>query len=588
MLLTAPTIIELFSRRVEADGPNPALGIKRNGKYQWLTWNDVATDVRRLASALASLGTQPGERIAHISENRYEWILTDLAIQLVRAVHVPIQPTLAGPQIAWQLRHCGCRTVLFSGPHQAAKLAPLAAELNDPSLPLPLGDGWGEGLATSQATKSSGGSPHNIQFFTYDPCDSSTSSIKITNFSTLCERGNPADGQRLEKIAREQTTPASLTTILYTSGTTGEPKGVMLTQGNLANNSCQTIEASGYIPDLVRLNFLPLSHIFARTCDLYCWLVEGSRLALAESRETVLADCQAVRPMSINGVPYFYDKVYRKLCAEGKQNTPGALLAELGGAIDRCCAGGAALPDYLHDYFHSQGVLLLQGYGLSESSPVISLSTPEHHRRGSCGRPIPGIEVKIADDGEILTRGQHVMPGYYKNPEATAAVINDGWLATGDIGRQDADGFLYITGRKKEILVTLGGKNIAPVYLESLLTEDPLILQAMIIGDGKPYLSALIVPNPDVLKSELQKLGLSDLALKEALAHPQILTLYRTRINERLKNVSPHEQVGQFCLLSNPFTIDSGLLTPKLSLRRQQISQRYAAEIASLYNNKKC
>ncbi|HEY2413805.1 MAG TPA: AMP-binding protein [Pirellulaceae bacterium] len=601
MLLQAPTIIDLFSRRIDADGPKPALGIKRGGKYQWLTWNDVATDVRRLASALAGLGTEPGERIAHISENRYEWILTDLAIQLVRAVHVPIQPTLAGPQIAWQLRHCGCRTVLFSGPHQAAKLIEL-------SLPLPLGEGRGEGLAIRQSEATATVLPPGIQFFTYDDCDhgarprgaltdqlpaNPAPSLKITPFATLLERGNPADGLRLEKIALEQTTPSSLTTILYTSGTTGEPKGVMLTQGNLANNSCQTIEASGYIPDLLRLNFLPLSHIFARTCDLYCWLVEGSRLALAESRETVLADCRAVHPQSLNGVPYFYDKVYRKLCAEGKQNTPGALLAELGGAIERCCAGGAALPDYLHDYFHAQGVLLLQGYGLSESSPVISLSTPDHHRRGSCGRPIPGIEVKIAADGEILTRGPHVMPGYYKNEQATHDVIHDGWLATGDIGRQDADGFLYITGRKKEILVTLGGKNIAPVYLESLLTEDPLILQAMIIGDGKPYLSALIVPNFDTLKIEQQKLGLSDpslkdLPLKEALTHAKIISLYRSHINDRLQNVSPHEQVGQFCLLDQPFTIESGLLTPKLSLRRQQISHHYSTEIAALYNIKKC
>src|SRR5262249_27875962 len=177
-----------------------------------------------------------------------------------------------------------------------------------------------------------------------------------------------------------------------------------------------------------------------------------------------------------------------------------------GGKSRPFCAAGAARPHHLYDYSPSQGVALIQGYGLSESSPVISLSTPEHHRRGSCGRPIPGIEVKIADDGEILTRGQHVMPGYYKNEQATKDVINDGWLATGDIGRQDADGLLYITGRKKEILVTLGGKNIAPVYLEGLLTEDPLILQAMIIGDGKPYLSALIVPNFDTLKIEQQKL----------------------------------------------------------------------------------
>jgi long-chain acyl-CoA synthetase len=362
----------------------------------------------------------------------------------------------------------------------------------------------------------------------------------------------------------------------------------MLTQGNLASNAASAVETFGYVPDQTRLNFLPLSHIFARTCDLYCWLVEGSRLALAESRETVLADCQAVKPHSLNGVPYFYDKVYRHLCSTGRQNEPGILSAALGGAIQRCCAGGAALPDYLYDYYHGQGVPLLQGYGLSESSPVITMSAERHHRRGSCGRPIPGIEVKIAADGEILTRGPHVMPGYYKNDQATRDVIHDGWLATGDIGRQDADGFLYITGRKKEILVTLGGKNIAPVYLESLLTEDPLILQAMIIGDGKPYLSALIVPNADTLKSEQQKLSLSDLSLKEALTHPQILSLYRSRITQRLNNVSLHEQVGQFCLLEKPFTIDSGELTPKLSLRRQQICQRHATEIAAIYNNKKC
>lgn len=559
-MVSASTIVELFSRRIAADGPKPALGIKRDGQYHWLTWNDIATDVHRLAATLV-LGVQPGDRVALVSENRYEWLVTDLAIQIARAVHVPIHPTLSGPQITWQLRHCGCKILIVSGPHQAAKLAPFEEAL-----------------------------PKDMRWFSFDGSDVSDAASMLDMcfwpFSGSSRSPNVLEGQRLEKIACDQITNSSLATILYTSGTTGEPKGVMLTQGNLASNACSTVAAFGEDPAALRLGFLPLSHIFARTCDMYCWIAEGSRLALAESRETVIADCQAIHPTHINAVPYFYDKVYRSLCAAGKQDTPGAVQSVLGGSIQRLCAGGAALPDHLYDYFLNQGVPILQGYGLSETSPVITKSTPRSHRRGSCGSPLPGIEVRIADDGEILSRGPHIMPGYYKNDAATREVLQDGWFATGDLGRQDADGFLFITGRKKEILVTLGGKNIAPVYLESLLTEDPLILQAMIIGDGKPYLSALIVPNADVLRFQLSQRGLGNLSHAEAVHHPEVLAVYRVRIDKCLSNVSPHEQVGQFLLLETPFTIDAGHLTPKLTLRRQPICEHYAKEIASLYNKK--
>lgn len=553
MLIRAATIVELFVRRVQADGPRPALAIKRGGQFQWLSWNDVAGDVRRLAAALASFEVQPGDRVAHVSENRYEWVVADLAIQLARAVHVPIHPTLTGPQIAWQLRHCGCRVALISGPHQAAKLSPIAAEL-----------------------------PPGLSCFSFDACDSALGGVKVASFAELCERGSIADGKRLEAMACEALTPESLATILYTSGTTGEPKGVMLTQGNLAANACGTVDAF-YVPDQLRLNLLPLSHIFARTCDLYCWLVDGARMAMAESRETVIADCQAIHPTTLNAVPYFFDKVYRGLCAGGVENQPGALKAALGGAIQRCCAGGAALPDHLYEYFHARGVALLQGYGLTESSPVITVSTPTHHRRGSCGRPIPGIEVRIADDGEILTRGPHVMAGYYKNPQATSEVLHDGWLATGDLGRLDADGFLYITGRKKEILVTSGGKNIAPVYLEGLLTGDPLILQAMVVGDGRSHLAALIVPNMEALGKELAQRGIGPLSNEQAISHPETLALFRSCIDQRLADISPHEQVRKFALLPRPFSIEAGELTPKLSLRRQTIAANYKLQIEGMY-----
>jgi long-chain acyl-CoA synthetase len=421
-----------------------------------------------------------------------------------------------------------------------------------------------------------------LQFYSFDPCDISIGGNKVGSFAELCERGSPLEGQRLESIACQSLTPQSLATILYTSGTTGEPKGVMLTQGNLASNAGSTLEAF-YLPNQLRLNLLPLSHIFARTCDLYCWIIDGSRLAMAESRETVLADCQAIRPTTLNAVPYFYDRVYRGLCASGLENTPGALKAALGGAIERCCSGGAALPDHLYEYFHAHGVPLLQGYGLTESSPVLTISTPTHHRAGSCGRAIPGIDLRIADDGEILTRGPHIMTGYYRNPQATSEVLKDGWLATGDIGRLDDDGFLYITGRKKEILVTSGGKNIAPVFLEGLLTGDPLILQAMVVGDGRSHLAALIVPNADVLKAELRQRNLATLSHQESLTHSETLALYRLRIDQRLAGVSPHEQVRKFVLLPRPFSIDAGELTPKLSLRRQIITANYKSHIEAMY-----
>ena len=553
MIHQASTIVEILCRRVETDSERAALACKRQGQFQWATWGDIAGQVAQTAAVLVQLGIQRGDRVAHVSENRYEWVLADFAIQMAGAIHVPIHAPLTGPQIAWQVRHSGAKVLLLSGPHQAAKLAPIAHELR------------------------------GLSFAAYDSCPEPLAGRPVP---TLAELQASADVQRGIDAAcqtRKQLTGEDLATIIYTSGTTGEPKGVMLTQSNLATNTLATIEAFGTDDDDLRLNFLPLSHIFARTCDLYCWLAGGTRMAIAESRETVIADCQAVKPTVLNGVPHFYDRVYRGLCEKGLADTPGALRAALGGAIRMCCGGGAALPEHLFDFFHSRGVPLLQGYGLTESSPVITLSSKTAFRRGASGRPIPGVEVKIAEDGEILTRGPHVMTGYYENPTATAEVLKDGWLYTGDLGRLDKDNFLYITGRKKEIIVTLGGKNIAPVYLESLLTQDPLILQALVVGDDRPCLAALIVPNPEVLAAEMASRGIAASSRDEALTHPQVLALYQERIRERLKDVSHYEQVQRFALLPRGFTIEEGELTAKLSLRRKVIEQHFAAEIESLY-----
>jgi long-chain acyl-CoA synthetase len=377
--------------------------------------------------------------------------------------------------------------------------------------------------------------------------------------------------------------PDSLATILYTSGTTGEPKGVMLTQRNLVSNTVAAVQRFGMCSDDRRLTFLPLSHIFARTCDLYTWLVTGCQLALVESRESVLRDAAEYHPTIMNGVPYFYDKVRRTLLDEGRADEPGALRGKLGGEIRYCCSGGAALPVHVFDFFWERDVPLLQGYGLTETSPVISMSTVGHVRRGASGQPIQDVEVRIADDGEILTRGPHVMIGYYGRPEATAEVIRGGWFYTGDYGYVDEDGFVFITGRKKELIVTTGGKNIAPVQLESLLTEDPLILQAVVIGDDRDYLTALIVPNPDALRAEIIARGIAVTSSDEVLRHPDVLSLYEQRIRERLSSLSYYEQVRKFNLMNRGFTIESGEMTPKLSLRRQEITANCKELIEELY-----
>jgi long-chain acyl-CoA synthetase len=329
-----------------------------------------------------------------------------------------------------------------------------------------------------------------------------------------------------------------------------------------------------------------LSHIFARTCDLYCWIVRGTELVLAESRDTILANCQRFRPTLINGVPYFFDKVHRHVASQGGSDDEQAqcLRTVFGGRLQMACSGGAPLADATAEFYRLHGVPLVQGYGLTESSPVISVSTPRAFKTGSVGRPLEGVDVKIAADGEILTRGPHVMLGYWKQPQATAEAIDaDGWLRTGDMGHVDGDGFLWITGRKKELIVTAGGKNIAPAYLERLLAEDPLILQALIVGDRRNFLAALIVPNLDVLASELAAQGVTAASRAEMLVHPRAHELYRQRIDARLSVVAHCEQIGRFTLLNRGFTVEHDELTPTLKLRRSVIQQHFAREIEAMY-----
>jgi len=545
-MIDGRTILELFLNRVSASGSETAIRFKRTDAFETKTWQEIGEDVRRVAAGLKTLSIEPGDRVAQLSENRYEWIVADLAIQMAEAIHVPIHAPLAASQVDFQVNHSGSKALFVSGSEQIAKVA--EADL-----------------------------PQDLNVITYESTDAALPQQQL-HISSWLDQEAPEPGS-LEQAALENTDTNDLATILYTSGTTGEPKGVMLTQKNLVSNTLAVIQTFGMEPGDKRLTFLPLSHIFARTCDLYTWIGCGCELALAQSRETVLQDCAEIHPTVLNGVPYFYDLLLRGLQQHGLAETPGALNQMLGGKIRYCCTGGAALPDHLFDFFKTQEVPLLQGYGLTETSPVISMSTPKQLRRGASGQAIPDVEVAISEEGEIISRGPHIMRGYWRNEEATSEVIIDDWFHTGDLGKVDEDGFVWITGRKKELIVTAAGKNIAPVLLESLLTQDPLIEQALVIGDGRNYLTALIVPNVEQVTAQLSETS----NLEKLLEQPEVQTLFEKCVEERLMGVSHHEQVRRFCLIDRPFSIEAGEMTAKLSLRRPIIESNFSEQIESMY-----
>ncbi|HVC97416.1 MAG TPA: AMP-dependent synthetase/ligase [Pirellulales bacterium] len=571
------TIVSLLASRVAADAKRPAISFRRDGAWQTRTWSELADDVRRTAAVLVGLGVTPGDRVAQVSPNRYEWIVADLAIQLARAVHVPVHATLAGPQIAYQIIDSGARIVLLAGADQVAKLAayvepegaaPFPTELKFISFDLCL-----------QAVRS----PKNLGMNSEPPTVAMNLDLQVELLADLTAGVVPAEARRVEEAALRHAGPDDLATILYTSGTTGEPKGVMLSQRNLTSNALATLEAFRQQSSDLRLAWLPLSHIFARTCDLYTSIAGGCQMALADSPEQVTADCRELHPTLINGVPYFYEKVMRYLIDHRLADLSGALATAFGGRLRAACSGGAPLADHVARFYNERGVFLAQGYGLTESSPVITLATPAAMKIGTVGRPAPGVEVKISDDGEIVTRGSHVMLGYWNKPEATAEVLSEGWLRTGDLGSLDAEGFLKITGRKKELIVTSAGKKIVPVHIEALLTADPLIQQAVVIGDRRNYLVALVIPNLGALAAELARLGVELSSPDDMCAHADVIALYRRRIDERLAGVSQYEQIAKFAMLAGPLSIDRGELTLTLKLRRQAIAANYAEVIDGLY-----
>jgi long-chain acyl-CoA synthetase len=508
------TIAGFLAAAVENRGDEPALGTIREGELHWRTWREISSDARTLAATLRVAGVQPGDRVAQISENRYEWILVDLALHLLGAVHAPIHVTLSGEQIAAQIAASGAHVTFVSSAELLGKLSP---------------------LLSAGAT-----------FFVHDEQDYRAAKPPL---------GKPAVASDTSVFGPQ---PDDLATILFTAGTTGRPRGVMLSQRNLAWNAAATAEAHGTANLETRINLLPFSHIYARTCDLYTWLYRGSRLVLAESRETLMRDCQLVQPTVFNGVPFLFKRIAERVRAGGVP-----LTAVFGQRMKQLTCGGAPIAPEVEAWYEEQRMPLLCGYGLTEASPVISVSTPTARKQGSVGRPLPGVEVRIAADGEVLARGPNVMLGYWQDPVGTAEAIGDGWLHTGDLGEVDGEGFLTICGRRGELIVLSTGKKVSPARIESLLAASPLVEQAAVFGEGRPGLVALVVP----ARSEGREASRDELS---------------TEIKQSLAAAAHEEQVHDFAILDRPFTIERGELTPKLSLCRQVIERNFAEELRTL------
>jgi len=543
----------VLRRQAERLGPCPAVRYRRHGLYREMTWADYGAEALACAAALVEAGIRPGDRVGLLSENRVEWMIADLGILTAAAVNVPPHAPLTARQIHFQLHDAGVRFLFVSTPAQLEKVLPLLPEL--PAI---------QGIVAFD--------PHLL---------APSPSHPIISWQGFLQRGRRALAGSAAELARRETAlgPDDLATIMYTSGTTGNPKGVMLTHGNLLSNVRAVLEAEAMDEDEVQLNWLPFSHIYARTLDLYTPMTAGSLLALAESAETVIDDIKEVRPTHMHSVPRLYEKVLTSCVSGDPQETARKLRKVFGPRIRWLCCGGAPLPVPVAEAYHAAGLLLLLGYGLTESSPVISFNRRKQFRIGTVGPPLPGVEVKIAADGEVLSRGPHIMPGYWNNPSATADAIQDGWLHTGDLGAIDADGYLSITGRKKELLVLSNGKKVVPNHIEGLLLAEPCIDQAVICGEGRNYLTALIVPHWDNVRNVLATNGEAEALSRD----PGVGKLLRQRIDAALVDVAAWEQVKKFVVLPRPFSVADGELTVSLKLRRGTVVERYHGEIDSLY-----
>lgn len=587
----------VFFTCAEKFSSQPALYHKEKsfGEYVPIYWYEWAQNVKCLAAALKKSFLEKGDRVAILSENRPEWTYVDLAALSIGCVVVPIYPTLTPPEISYILKHSETKILFVSSEEQYFRIRD--SVFNEvPGIKIVL---FNENQRKVEGT-------HSLSEFIV-----SGESYLLNNPHALRDE--------FQKVL-----PDDIATIIYTSGTTGPPKGVMLTHKNFIANVNAARERINVSSNDIALSFLPLSHVFERLAGYYFMVFHGAAIAYAESLQTVPENLREVSPTICAAVPRFYEKTFARIQEKkaaasplmrkimdwalamgnlhAKQKSTGQSLSwterfayhlakilvlnkiqkSLGGKLRFFISGGAPLSREIAEFFFSAGVLILEGYGLTETSPVISVNTEKEFQFGTVGKMLPGIEVKIQPDGEIITKSDCVMKGYFKNEVATAEVIKDGWFYTGDIGIINKDGFLQITDRKKDIIVTSGGKNISPQNIENLILSDPAFSQIVVLGDKRNYLVALISPNQAAVSKRADELRIQKSYL-ELLADPNIYDWYDQKIKTILKDFSNYEQIKYFAFLPSELSQDGGELTPTLKVKRRIVFEKYKYLIDPLY-----
>lgn len=587
------SINRIFYDSVRRYAAQPALLHKVEGKFQPMTYQELAERVRAFCAGLVALGVQKGDRIAMIAENRPEWAVADLGMLSLGAVNVPMFTTLPAPQVEYIVSDSGAKIVIVSDETQLKKA--LAVKANMPS----------------------------VVIITMDcPADPAQ---KVITFDGVMQRGRSAPLADYDR-RWQSVEPNDLASIIYTSGTTGDPKGAMLSHRNITSNIEASYDVLRFQPGEVLLSFLPLNHIFERMAGYYLPLSVGATIAYSEGPRRLALNIREVEPHYMMLVPRIYEMFQERMIEEvskktakeqkmfywalnvgkqvvarqqNKQPVPPFLALQRWLADKLVCSkvrnrlglrrlrlfvsGGAPLPRDTAEFFTALGVTILEGYGLTETSPVVAVNRPEKYKFGTVGLPLRGVEVKIAEDGEICVRGPNVMLGYYNKPQETAEALDaDGWFHTGDVGGFDEDGFLHITDRKKDLIVLANGKKVAPQPIENALKASPYISQLVLLGDRQSTVAALIVPAFERLKQFAQERGIPH-DDGDLLKHPEVNRLIREEIDRLSTHLADFEKIRRFALLDREFTIEDGEMTPTLKIRRRVVMEKYRDVIQGLY-----
>ena len=583
--------------------PKPVtMGRCRGDEIIELSSKEVFERIRDLSLGVRALGISAGDRVAIISESRPEWLLCDLAVLTAGAVTVPIYPTLSASQARYILQDSGARLAIVSTRLQLEKVQEVRHLL--PAL---------EAVVAMDGAAAAG-----------VPASTSVLPLEDVERRGHVRMTGEWGAAREFRDGARAVSADDLATIIYTSGTTGEPKGVMLTHANLVANMRAASAALEISQDDVALSFLPLSHGFERMVS-YVYLFSGVTIVFAESFDTVARDMARVRPTVLTGVPRVYEKLHARIVdtaraaggaktamfrwavnagltrakavlrgrkaglitslktAIGDRLVFSTIREKLGGRLRFVASGSAPLAGDVVEFFYAVGIPIIEGYGLTETAPILTFNPLNALRVGTVGRPIPGVELRIAEDGEILARGPNLMRGYFNKPEATADALKDGWFHTGDIGQIDAEGYLTITDRKKDLLVTSGGKKIAPQPIEGVLKRSPLVGEAVLLGDRRKYAAVLIVPEFAALERRLKDLGRPPASREELVTRPDVVALYQEIVDALNRELSQFERIKRMALLPSEFSVESGELTPTLKVKRKVVEQRWHDQIEALY-----